>query len=115
MRRPAIVTRLLGKLRRSASFTRAHERLACSAVGDVLFIKRGCTIRGVIDEVSRGGLRLRPAQSFIVNRTDEDVRVKFGRFDLQATIVNTSADGYGIKLKTVLTPADVTDVSAMTF
>lgn len=113
MRRPAIVARLLGKLRRSASFTRAHERLTCSAVGEVVFIKRGCTIRGVIDEVSRGGLRLRPAQTFIVNRTDEDVRVMFGRFDLHATIVNTSPGGYGFKLKTVLTPADVAEITAM--
>ena len=49
------------KLRLSSNFTRAHERLTCSAVGEVIFIERGCVIRGIVDEVSRGGVRLRPA------------------------------------------------------
>lgn len=106
----SLVMRLVRGLRRSANFTRAHERLTCSAAGEVFFIKRGCTIRGVVDEVSRGGLRLRPAQSFIVRRVDEDVRVSFGPFDLQATIVNTSPGGYGLKLKQMLQPEELDEI-----
>lgn len=115
MRLPAFMTGLGRKLRRSANFTRAHERLTCSVVGEVFFIKRGCTIRGVIDEVSRGGLRLRPAQTFLVKRFDEDVRVTFGRFDVQATIVNTSPGGYGFRLKSVLAPDDLEEIRTMTW
>ena len=115
MRAPAMINKVLGKLRRSANFTRAHERLTCSAVGEVFFIKRGCTIRGVVDEVSRGGLRLRPAQSFIVRRFDEDVRVSIGRFDLHATIVNTSPGGYGFKLSQILAPDEIEEITRMTW
>ena len=115
MRLPAFVTAFGRKLRRTATFTRAHERMTCSVIGEVFFIKRGCTIRGVIDEVSRGGLRLRPAQSFVVKRADEDVRVSFGRFDIAATIVNTSPGGYGFRLKTTLAPEDLEEITAMTW
>lgn len=111
----SVIRVITKRFRRSSNFTRAHERMSCSAVGEVIFIERGCVIRGIVDEVSRGGVRLRPAHSFIVTRMGEDVdvRVSFGRFDLGATLVNTSAQGYGFKLKQLLTSEDFAEIVSL--
>lgn len=92
------------------SFQRQHERKACSMAAQLYFLDRGFAISGLIDEASLGGLRFRPAQSFILQRSHDPVRVTVLGRDLLATLVNTSAMGYGLKLTAMLSQAELDEI-----
>lgn len=94
----------------SPRFQRQHERKACAVVAQLYFIERGLSIRGLIDEASLGGFRFRPAQSFILQRNHDPVRVTVFDRDLLATLVNTSPMGYGLKLTSMLSTAELEEI-----
>lgn len=94
-------------LRFSPRFQRQHERRPCSVFAQLYFIERGFSIRGLIDEASLGGLRFRPAQSYILLRSHDPVRVTVLDREFLATLVNTSPMGYGLKLTSMLSEAEL--------
>lgn len=94
------------------SFVRAHERRNCTCVGEIYFIDRGFGTRGIVDEISCGGLRFRPVHSYILERWGDSVSVRFNGYALDAQLVNVSPKGYGLKLRTPLTEAEVDEIVA---
>jgi|GEM_PF-3088477 len=99
--------RLLQMVTGVSSFQRIHERLPCEVWVKLNFVDRGFGSLGLIDEVSRGGVRFRPSQSYICMRLGDAVRIHAGAFDLEATIVNTTEYGYGLKFRNALSPAEI--------
>ncbi|CAO4163440.1 hypothetical protein [Methylorubrum populi] len=99
----ATAPNLAGAFRRlSGRSRRVHERYPCLIPGKILFLERGFSIDGVVNEVSAGGLRVRPALTYLLWREIEDVFVEFGPFSLETVLVNTTRYGYGLRLKSVL-------------
>ena len=99
--------RLLSRFRLPSGFVRAHERRSCAIFGELYFVDRGFGTRGVIDEISCGGMRFRPAQSFILERHGDAVSVRFDGYVLDGLLVNVSPKGYGLKLRAVLSEDEV--------
>jgi hypothetical protein len=106
--------RLLHMVTGVSKFQRTHERVPCAIWVKLNFIDRGFGSHGLIDEVSRGGMRFRPSQSYICMRLGDAVRVRAGQFDLEATIMNTTEYGYGLKFRKPLSPEEIDDFVAMT-
>lgn len=110
---PPFIGRLLN-LRAYSGFQRAHVRRPVSIMASLYFVDRGFAIPGRIAELSLGGLRFHPALSRILDRTGDDVRVRFGTYDLDARLMNTSEIGYGLRLMRTLTQAEFDDISGLT-
>jgi hypothetical protein len=106
----AVVRGLMSRLNLAKSFVRAHERRNCTCVGELYFIDRGFATRGIIEEISCGGLRFRPVHSFILERSGDAVSVRFDGYALDAQLMNVSPRGYGLKLRTPLTEAEVEEI-----
>jgi len=90
-----------------AHFTRMHERLPCAVWSKLHFIDRGFSSVGLVDEISQGGMRFRPAKSYICMRMGDVVRIQAGDYTIDATIVNTTEQGYGLRLKNFISPDDI--------
>lgn len=101
------VDRLMHLVTGNTHFTRMHERLPCAVWSKLHFIDRGFSSIGIIDEVSQGGMRFRPAQSYICMRMGDIVRIQAGDYNIDATIVNTTEQGYGLKFKNFIPPDDI--------
>ncbi|GJE27981.1 hypothetical protein [Methylobacterium organophilum] len=90
---------------------RVHERFPCMIRGKILFVERGFSIDGVVNEVSAGGLRVRPALTYLLRRRGgDDVLVEFGPFSLEAALMNTTEYGYGLRLKSILGREDLENI-----
>ncbi len=101
---------LMSRFSATKSFVRAHERRSCVCVGELYFVDRGFATRGIIDEISCGGIRFRPVHSFVLERSGDAVSVRFNGFALDAQLVNVSPKGYGLKLRTPLSEAQVEEI-----
>lgn len=77
---------------------RKFERYDIFAVGTMTMMDNSMLIDGVIDEVSAGGLRFRPASTYILERKNEAVSMKLGNYKISGMIRATRADGYGVQL-----------------
>lgn len=86
-----------GKTAQSA-VNRRHKRHGCSCLGSMAFINRSYMMEGIITEISRGGLKFRPAKMYLLERKDTQVLFEFSNFRLSGKIVATRSDGYGIAL-----------------
>ena len=80
------------------SHKRQFERYDIFAVGSLVIMNNSQRMDGVIDEVSAGGLRFRPASVFIMERKNEAVSIHLGDYNISGIIRATRADGYGIQL-----------------
>ncbi len=86
------------------SHKRRFERFDIFAVGAMKIMNNSQRIDGVIDEVSAGGLRFRPAATYILERRNEAVSIELGDFVISGIIRATRADGYGVQLLDQLNP-----------
>ncbi|HEY8579358.1 MAG TPA: hypothetical protein VIL72_05685 [Beijerinckiaceae bacterium] len=102
-----VIRGLLSRFNVGEGFVRAHERRRCVCVGEIHFIDRGFATRGIIDEISCGGVRFRPVHSFVLERGGDAVIVRFNGLEIEALLVNVSPKGYGLKLRTPLSDAQV--------
>ena len=109
---PGALRSMIRRFSASKSFVRAHERRTCACVGEIYFVDRGFGTRGIVDEISCGGIRFRPVHSYVLERWGDAVSVRFGGYALDATLVNVSPKGYGLKLRTPLTEAEVDEIVA---
>jgi len=80
------------------SHKRKFKRHNIFAVGEMVVMNNSQRIDGVVDEISTGGLRFRPASSFIMERNGDAVSMTLGDFQISGRIRATRADGYGVQL-----------------
>lgn len=84
---------------RARNFSRRYERHTCSIPATMSFVERGYSFDCELNEISLGGARLRPVYSHILQRAGDPVVVQCGEESLEAHIVNTTASGYGVRLR----------------
>ncbi|MCF6325820.1 MAG: PilZ domain-containing protein [Devosiaceae bacterium] len=80
------------------SHKRKFERHKIFAVGEMVLMNNSQRMDGVVDEISTGGLRFRPASAFIMERNGEAVSMTLGELQVSGRIRATRADGYGVQL-----------------
>jgi hypothetical protein len=103
----SLIDRLLKLTKGKSRFYRAHQRLSCAIWVKLDFVDRGFRIPGLVDEMSEGGMRFRPALSHICVRSGDMVIAWVGDAVIEAVIVNTTEQGYGLRLKQPLSSEDV--------
>ncbi len=89
------------------SHKRQFERFDIFAIGAMTIMNNSQRIDGVIDEVSAGGLRFRPASTYILERKNEAVSIELADYVISGIIRATRADGYGVQLLDQLSPEQV--------
>lgn len=77
---------------------RRHKRHGCSCLGSMSIINRSYMMEGIITEISKGGLKFRPAKMYLLERKETQVLFEFSNFRASGKIVATRSDGYGIAL-----------------
>lgn len=80
------------------SHKRQFQRHNIFAVASMVMMDNSLNMDGVVDEVSEGGLRFRPASTFIMERNNESVLMNLDSFQISGIIRATRADGYGVQL-----------------
>ena len=97
----------LNPLRRNKRITRAHQRYECCIVSEVIFLDRGFRLEGALREISIGGCLFRPSSVYLLDRRMERIVVTFERGERPGMIMNTRAEGYGVKFDEPLDPAQL--------
>lgn len=80
------------------SHKRQFQRHNIFAVASMVMMDNSLNMDGVVDEVSEGGVRFRPASTFIMERNNESVLMNLDSFQISGIIRATRADGYGVQL-----------------
>jgi hypothetical protein len=101
----SIFRKLTSRFKRDGSGSRRHIRHECFMPARLYFLDHGFHIDGFINEISQGGARFRSEQNFIMQRSNEIVRICTDGFDYDGILRNTSVDGYGIQLRQPLDEA----------
>jgi hypothetical protein len=87
---------------------RAFDRHKIFAVATMILSFNSQEVEGVITEVSQGGLKFRPATSFLLERNGERVSIIVDDIKKSAIIRASRADGYGVQL---LDEIDVNEIN----
>lgn len=77
---------------------RRHKRHDCSAISVLSILNRSISIEGIVQEISRSGIKFRPAKVYLLDRKGEQVSISIGGLQLSGKIVAVRKDGYGIAL-----------------
>lgn len=105
---------LLAKLKpsfgRKKSFARRHRRYPCCVIASMDIMERGYQLEGTVLEMSQGGLAFRVASNYVLDRTGEKVVVHIDGLELNAQIMASRPEGYGLRL---LEDLDLTMVSSL--
>lgn len=83
---------------KSGANRRRHKRYPCTCLATMSIVNRSTSLEGVITEISKGGLKFRPAKVYLLERNNTPVLFEFSNFRISGTIVTTRNDGYGIAL-----------------
>ena len=96
--------RLANKVMRrpDESFVRQHQRQEIWMPTELRLATRVVPIPGVINEVSLGGMRFRPATTYIYARSNLECFISLDGTLVPGTIRNTGSLGYGIQLSNPL-------------
>jgi len=86
---------------------RRFTRHNCHIAAELHFIEDGLTIQGCVSEISQGGLKFKPNQTFIMRRYGGIVRVNIASGLIEASVKNTSPYGYGVAFAEELTPQEI--------
>lgn len=81
--------------------------LPCCVVAVLILTDRSLALDGLVLEISEDSLVFRQGSSYIFDRTDAEVTVRFGDHELRGRIIKTSKQGYLIDMQDSLTPAEV--------
>ena len=79
------------------TFSRRHSRHDCVVIGTMRVIDIGAEFDGALTELSRGGCTFRQASMFVLDRSNETVRIHTEFFEAEGRIRAVRADGYGIQ------------------
>lgn len=78
-------------------FSRRHERYPCVLLGAMRVVDIGAEFDGVILEISQGGCSFRPASMYLLDRTNETVRIRAADFEAAGLIRAARPDSYGVQ------------------
>lgn len=92
-----LTSRLLKKNKDGAA-NRRFERYECACAGRVSIVNSSLSLDGIITEISKGGVKFRPFQSYLLERNGKEVRVEILGQVFTGKIAATRVDGYGIAL-----------------
>lgn len=95
--------------KKESAAQRRHTRHECSALGVMAIVNRSITMEGIVTEISQGGIKFRPATTYLLNRNGTQVSVTFSTIRVTGKIVATRPDGYGIALFEELDDALIED------
>lgn len=98
--------RFFGGKRKGAA-KRRFERHPCMIVATMTVTDKHFDVDGLVTEISVGGLRFRPASTYILDRRNEVVSISMEGLVVPGVIKNVSEIGYGIMLTNELDPNDV--------
>ncbi|MFZ4533749.1 MAG: PilZ domain-containing protein [Alsobacter sp.] len=84
---------------------RAFERHDCMLMAHLFMPEKEFQIDGLLVEISRGGALFREASTYILDRRNMSVMVRFLEREYPAVIVNVSPKGYGLRWSELL-PAE---------
>jgi hypothetical protein len=84
---------------------RAFERHDCMLMAHLFMPEKEFEIDGLLVEISRGGALFREASTYILDRRNMPVLVRFLDREYPAVIVNVSPKGYGLRWSELL-PAE---------
>jgi hypothetical protein len=102
----------LSFMRRSADFVRRHRRYPVCIVGVLDILDRNVPLDGLVTEISEGGALFRPAASFIFDRRQAPVALRFTDREWRGEIVNVKADGYGIRLDQSVSAEEIAQIAS---
>ena len=77
---------------------RRFIRYATFVVSRLVMMNNSQSIDGVVNEISQGGMRFRPASRFIQRRDGETVSIVIEELAFSGRIRASRPDGYGIEL-----------------
>jgi hypothetical protein len=77
---------------------RKFQRHPTFAVSTLMLLDNSHVFDGVVTEVSAGGVKFRPASSFLQERNGDRVSIKIDEIQSTGVIRASRADGYGIQL-----------------
>lgn len=99
-KRVGFIGRLLGRNKKNelTAAHRRHIRHACSCIGTMSIVNRSLAFEGIVSEIAQGGIKFRPAKTYLQDRKGVQISIEFGGMRLTGKIVATRADGYGIAL-----------------
>lgn len=90
--------RLLRKAKESGIAQRRYKRFPCSTVGVFTITNRSISLEGMVTEISKNGVKFRPASVFLLDRKGVSITIAFEEFQFSGKVVATRSDGYGIAL-----------------
>ncbi len=101
---------LLGFLKRKRRAVAGQEgRNACCLVGVLVLVDKNLPIDGLVTELGASSLLFRPATTYILDRTNAEVSVRFGEQDVRGQIIGVTAAGYNVALAARLPQAVITE------
>jgi len=92
-------------MRRPNAGNRAFERHDCMLMAHLFMPEKAFQIDGLLVEISRGGALFREASTYILDRRNMSVLVRFLDREYPAVIVNVLPKGYGLRWSELL-PAE---------
>ena len=84
--------------KKESAAQRRHTRHECYNPGILSIVNRSIQLEGIVTEVSKGGIKFRPATTHLLNRNGTQVSLTFSTIRATGKIVATRSDGYGIAL-----------------
>jgi hypothetical protein len=100
----ATLARRLKKDEQKNAHKRRYERHATFIIAQMEIMDSGQRFDGVINELSQGGMRFRPASRYLQRRDMDRVTVLVDQRLFSARIRASRPDGYGLELLEPLTP-----------
>ena len=111
----ATLARRLKKDEQKNAHKRRYERHTTFIIAELVIMDTSQRFEGVINELSQGGMRFRPASRYIQRRDMDRVTISVNDQIFPARIRASRPDGYGLELLEQLTPeivASLLSVSA---
>ena len=88
----------LPKLGKKRTFERRHRRYRCCIIGSMDIVERAYSLDATVLEISQGGLLMRVASTYVLDRNGALITAHFDGLSLRGKIMSSRAEGYGIKL-----------------
>jgi len=105
--------RRLSRDEQKNSHKRRFERHATFIVTHLVIMNTSQHIAGVVDEISLGGMRFRPASKYLQRRDTETVSVSIDGRSFSGRIRASRPDGYGIELLDNMSDHTLEDILAL--
>lgn len=96
-----------GRKKKNSAADRRHKRHACSCLGKMSILNRSLSLEGIITEVAKGGVKFRPAKTYLLDRTGVEVSIEIAGHKFTGKIAASRADGYGIAFFDELSDDDI--------